>query len=191
VTSFISLFSGAGGLDSELERAGWCWLFATDYDRASIRTLEASQGLKLGGGYRAFHGTLIKQADVRDLTGAAMAICGSGRSKTRPVVGVFLRAGSAGGCLLWSHTRRFAVLCLWRVAVARSCPGGFRRGRHRRSAGQDRDQGPLQPRPTSAPRASSQAPTHSKPSSPPSASKSQLTAGVGNHLRPARIPWRG
>ncbi len=36
---FISLFSGAGGLDLGLEQAGWNCIYASDVDKASIETL--------------------------------------------------------------------------------------------------------------------------------------------------------
>lgn len=72
MASFISLFSGAGGLDLGLERAGWDCLFATDFDPVAIRTLEANRGAKVGGGRRALTDTIIREADVRRLKGAAI-----------------------------------------------------------------------------------------------------------------------
>lgn len=66
---FISIFSGAGGLDLGLEQAGWDCLFATDHDAAAVATLERNQGYALGQGRRALAHTIIKQADVRDLQG--------------------------------------------------------------------------------------------------------------------------
>jgi DNA (cytosine-5)-methyltransferase 1 len=70
VTKFISLFSGAGGLDIGLERAGWDCLFATDVDPIAIRTLEANRGRRIGRGQRAFATAVIQEADIRKLTGA-------------------------------------------------------------------------------------------------------------------------
>lgn len=68
--SFISIFSGAGGLDLGLEQAGWDCLFATDHDAAAVATLERNRGYPLGQGRKAFADTVIRQADVRDLRGA-------------------------------------------------------------------------------------------------------------------------
>ena len=72
MAGFISLFSGAGGLDLGLERAGWDCLFATDFDPLAVRTLEANRGVSLGRGHRALADTVIEEADVHDLTGGAI-----------------------------------------------------------------------------------------------------------------------
>ncbi len=69
MSNFVSLFSGAGGLDLGLELAGWDCLFATDHEQAAIKTLEANSGYQLGQGRKAFEHAEIAQADVRDLTG--------------------------------------------------------------------------------------------------------------------------
>lgn len=67
MTNFVSIFSGAGGLDIGLQRAGWDCLYATDFDKYAIETL------KLNAIAGRFHGNgVIKQADIRDLTGKAM-----------------------------------------------------------------------------------------------------------------------
>lgn len=66
---FISIFSGAGGLDLGLEQAGWECLFATDHDAAAIATLEHNRGYALGQGRKALADTIIRQADVCDLRG--------------------------------------------------------------------------------------------------------------------------
>lgn len=68
--SFISIFSGAGGLDLGLEQAGWDCLFATDHDAAAVATLERNRGYSLGQGRKALAEAVIRQADVRDLQGA-------------------------------------------------------------------------------------------------------------------------
>lgn len=68
----ISLFTGAGGLDVGLERAGWDVITATDFDADSLRTLRASQaaGVAVAGqtGRTHLEGTNLVEADVRDLT---------------------------------------------------------------------------------------------------------------------------
>jgi DNA (cytosine-5)-methyltransferase 1 len=58
---FISLFSGAGGLDIGLEAAGWRCAFATDVDPAAVETLMANAGRKSD--------TVIQQRDIRTLKG--------------------------------------------------------------------------------------------------------------------------
>jgi DNA (cytosine-5)-methyltransferase 1 len=69
MSKFVSLFSGAGGLDLGLELAGWDCLFATDHEQAAVDTLEANRGYRLGQGRKAFEHTEIELADVRNLTG--------------------------------------------------------------------------------------------------------------------------
>lgn len=67
MTNFVSVFSGAGGLDIGLQRAGWDCLYATDFDRHAVETL------KLNAAAGRFHGDgVIKHADIRDLTGKQM-----------------------------------------------------------------------------------------------------------------------
>jgi len=50
MNDFISLFSGAGGLDVGLEAAGWDCVLATDADPVAVRTLEANRGARIGRG---------------------------------------------------------------------------------------------------------------------------------------------
>lgn len=65
MTTFVSVFSGAGGLDIGLQRAGWDCLYATDHDKYAVDTL------KLNAAAGRFNGVgHIHQADIRDLTGA-------------------------------------------------------------------------------------------------------------------------
>lgn len=72
MSSFISVFSGAGGLDLGLEQAGWDCLFATDHDPIAVKTLEANRGHALGQGRRTLHDTVIESADVRELSGSEL-----------------------------------------------------------------------------------------------------------------------
>jgi DNA (cytosine-5)-methyltransferase 1 len=72
MNGFVSVFSGAGGLDLGLEQAGWDCLFATDHDGAAVDTLRRNQGYALGQGRKALIDTYIEQADIRQLAGAEM-----------------------------------------------------------------------------------------------------------------------
>lgn len=64
MTTFVSVFSGAGGLDIGLQRAGWDCLYATDFDKHAIETLRLNAAIGRFGG-----GGHIHQADIRELTG--------------------------------------------------------------------------------------------------------------------------
>lgn len=66
--SFISLFSGAGGLDIGLENAGWSTLYASDIDRCAAETLKRNQEIS------SVHlqAAVIEQRDVRALNGSAI-----------------------------------------------------------------------------------------------------------------------
>lgn len=66
--SYVSLFSGAGGLDLGLERAGWQTAYASDNDLNAVETLRANAGRRVGRGHPTFAGTFIEQADIRTLT---------------------------------------------------------------------------------------------------------------------------
>jgi DNA (cytosine-5)-methyltransferase 1 len=72
MTSFVSLFSGAGGLDLGLERSGWDCRFASDFDPIAIATLNANKGRRIARDRKALSDAVIKNADVRDLTGSAI-----------------------------------------------------------------------------------------------------------------------
>lgn len=91
MTTFVSVFSGAGGLDIGLQRAGWDCLYATDFDKHAVETLKlnAVAGRFNGGGH-------IRQADIRDLTGSEI-LSDVGRSRG----GVDLLAGGPP-CQSWS-----------------------------------------------------------------------------------------
>lgn len=67
IPAYISLFSGAGGLDLGLEMAGWHAAYASDLDASAVATLRANVGFDLGGGLKAFKGTFIEQADVTSI----------------------------------------------------------------------------------------------------------------------------
>ncbi len=67
----VSLFSGAGGLDVGLERAGFKVVVATDFDRDCVASLRASQKARIAipnAGDRPYlDGTRIIEAAVEDL----------------------------------------------------------------------------------------------------------------------------
>lgn len=62
---FISLFSGAGGLDIGLEDAGFSCLYASDIDPAAYETLVANKSLHP----HHLNGAVVEQADVSRTTG--------------------------------------------------------------------------------------------------------------------------
>lgn len=64
---FVSLFSGAGGLDIGLEQAGWRCAYACDNDRAAVDSLHAGRGFEFHDGQTAFSDTFIEHADIRTL----------------------------------------------------------------------------------------------------------------------------
>lgn len=66
--SYVSLFSGSGGLDLGLEMAGWQTLYACDSDPLAIETLKTNAGLKIRGNRRALSHAFIERADVRALS---------------------------------------------------------------------------------------------------------------------------
>ena len=101
---FVSLFSGAGGLDVGLEMAGWEATYAADLDAAAFATLEANAGQRRGG--RTFFGdTYLDHADVTDLKGQQiLAKAGRQRGSVPLLVG-------GPPCQSWSsagHQKGFA-----------------------------------------------------------------------------------
>lgn len=66
---FISLFSGAGGLDLGLEMAGWHGLYASDIDLCAVETLSMNRGRSIALGRQFMSNSIIERADVCDLSG--------------------------------------------------------------------------------------------------------------------------
>ncbi|MDP9056881.1 MAG: DNA cytosine methyltransferase [Pseudomonadota bacterium] len=96
VPAYISLFSGAGGLDLGLEMAGWRTAYASDNDVSAVATLNANVGVDIGCDRRAFEGTFIEHADITKLSARTIL---SKASLTRGSVPLL-----AGGppCQSWS-----------------------------------------------------------------------------------------
>jgi DNA (cytosine-5)-methyltransferase 1 len=82
--TLVSLFSGAGGLDVGLERAGWRTVSATDSNRDAMATLGASQqaGLQVAGQLGAvhLHAAKLITADVVELSAADLRPTGARRT---------------------------------------------------------------------------------------------------------------
>lgn len=70
MNSFISLFSGAGGLDLGLQRVGWGCRYACDIDPVTVRTLSDNFSETKRSPRHSV--PLVEVADVRDLEGCEL-----------------------------------------------------------------------------------------------------------------------
>jgi len=120
--TFVSLFSGAGGLDLGLELAGWTCAYASDLEKTAAETLDAARRIALPDGGKAMAHAFVEQADVRTLTaGSILARAGLAKG------GVQLLAGGPP-CQSWSSAGHQLGL---------DCPssGDFRRSGTLRNGG--------------------------------------------------------
>lgn len=67
--TFLSLFSGAGGLDLGLERAGWDCRYASDIDPVAVETLKINFMNNIGRRSTSKAARVVEVADVQQLRG--------------------------------------------------------------------------------------------------------------------------
>ena len=65
---YVSLFTGAGGLDLGLEQSGLHCLAANEIEKVFCETLEANQGWKHNDGITYLKGTKIINSDIRNIS---------------------------------------------------------------------------------------------------------------------------
>jgi len=89
---YVSLFTGAGGLDIGLERAGLKAISLSEVEEVFCGTLEANQKKKHVDGVNYFRDARILNADIREVSGADLAdtgvdvVGGGPRAKHFPVL---------------------------------------------------------------------------------------------------------
>jgi DNA (cytosine-5)-methyltransferase 1 len=96
---FVSLFSGAGGMDLGFEQAGWQCSYASDVEGDCIATLERNRGRRVDK-LRVLSDCYIEQADIRTLRGREIrGKAGVSRAESLTIVG-------GPPCQSWSSAGR-------------------------------------------------------------------------------------